>query len=183
MFFFCLLLFWCQHTHHHQTPRSKHHTPRIDHHIPHINIILLASNIVLLASNIILHASTSSATLPPHNIHQARYNATPSNKRHSPLNVHRVDTISTRWMEKRRGFPRRTPAKTVQWCEFGGSSRQNRGGKGATNGSGFTGREGRPVTLTREEACPLSRLAERAEARPEGAWSRKRGGPKGRGPA
>ena len=41
----------------------------------------------------------------------------------------------------------------------------------------------RPVTLTSQKACPLPRLAERAEARPEGAWSRKRGGPKGRGPA
>ena len=40
------------------------------------------SRIILLASNIILHASTSYTSLPPHNINQARYNAT------SPTTTH-----------------------------------------------------------------------------------------------
>ena len=60
----------------------------LQHHIPRFNIIFLASTSYsslqhhIPRFNIILHAPTSYSSLPPHNIHQARYNAT------SPTTTH-----------------------------------------------------------------------------------------------
>jgi len=82
-------------------------------------------------------------------------------------------------MEKRRGFPpkrrrgKRKRKKVLRAKGFGESLAARPPGAAV---------ESPPVTLTRQKACPLPRLAERAEARPEGAWSRERGGPKGRSP-
>ena len=110
------------------TPRFKHRTPR----------------------------STSNATLPPHNIHQARYNATPSKQ--TALATH--DTVWTR-------RPRRDA-----WCKNGAVSRQKPLPRMQSRSSGESASTavGTPTCQVDEQrACPLSRLAESAEARPEGA--------------
>ena len=82
------------------------------HHIPHTNIIFLTS--------------TSYSSLPPHNIHQARYNAT------LPTTTHNQRAPSGDIPRGMDGEAARFPAQTVLWCEISGSSRQNRGKRGRT---------------------------------------------------
>ena len=154
MFFFCLSLFWCK-------LHAQHHTPRFTSNST-LNIILPHS-----------HQTPRSLNTTPIKL------ATTLHQHTAPItSVHRVPTFPAGWCEIGESFPpkrrrgrkrRKNTLPIVLRSLYNCISLESRRYVKNT----------RPVTLTREEACPLSRLAERAEARPEGAWSRKRGGASG----
>ena len=145
-----------------QTPRS---TSNSSHHIK-------------------LHAShqTPRKHQTPHNTLQARYNATPSNGTHNQRD--RVDTTtSARGMEAQhvRGAVSRQKTPSLK------STKKVLRAKGF--GESLVARP--PGTAVGKPTCHVDERGgvsappdwrREAEARPEGAWSRKRGGPMGRGP-
>ena len=132
------------------TPRFKHRTPR----------------------------STSNATLPPHNIHQARYNATPSKQ--TALATH--DTVWTRLperrMEKRRGVPPKTPTEDDGVLSVVG---KREAGQAESPPGTADIKNTRPVTLTsRRRVRSPDWQRERRHAK-KGRGTREGGGPRRRG--
>ena len=104
--------------------------------------------------NIILHASNHT----PHNIIKLATTPPPSPQ---------TTTNGTVWTR----LPR-------EGCENGAVSRQGplprMQGRSGRESARHSGGNAPPCHVDEQEACPLSRLAERAKARPEGAWDEKR---------
>jgi len=124
-----------------------HHTPRSLH----------------TTSNIKLHA--------PSTQHTSSSLHTPSNN--YPLNEHRVATFPAGWMETRRGFPPRDPKRAKRGRRFCGQKVTEKVWQRIRQARMW---KKRPVTLTRQEACPPPDWRRELRHARKGAEREERGG-------